>query len=56
MANELVDTTYDKRLITRNLENGTLTKKQLEKTLANLPDQEENSEPVDLGSGEAPKA
>ena len=49
MPNDLIDTTFDKRLITRNLENGSLTRKGLEGHLADLPDLSEEAEAIELG-------
>tara|TARA_B100000676_G_C17529130_1_gene556720 strand:- start:318 stop:485 length:168 start_codon:yes stop_codon:yes gene_type:complete len=49
MPKDVIDTTFDKRLITRNLENGSLSRKGLESHLADLPDLSEEAEAIELG-------
>jgi len=48
-AKDIIDTTFDKRLITRNLDNGTLTRKGLETHLKELPDLSDEAEAIELG-------
>ena len=49
MPKDIIDTTFDKRLITRNLDNGTLTRKGLESHLKELPDLTDDLEVIELG-------
>lgn len=49
MPKDIIDTTFDKRLITRNLDNGTLTREGLDTHLKDLPDLAEEADVIELG-------